>query len=575
MGQRLYMKLDGGRWVFRRRVPADLVLLIRRRELVRTIGACDYRAAQRAARRLAYLADDLFAMLRTSPSLPLELVDQLARDWYRRKLDDHAARLARLDPGDGEECEVAEDRAREGYERHRGYMLRDEQEMVAGVATHLLQLHGISVEAGDPAFTDLCQKLLRATTAAAEVNLAHHRGEVSARPSDPLFFAPAIPPAPVIIMAASQPTSQPVPKADLGPTIKELIQAHTTALASKWTMQTRKQNDATFRLLEERLGGMRAGDVTRRDISQFLQDLRSLPSVWGQDRRYRGVSFAKALDLARSEPAHRERLSQKTINRHVSAISGMYKWAVKEGYWSGDNPASGFIDKSDDGTIKRRPFRRDELAKLFRSPVWAGCRSERFRMEAGTVVVRDHRWWLPLLGLYTGARVEELARLCDTDFRETAGMWVVDLVGVKVRGRSKESTSNRTLPIHPHLVALGLLGHVDSIRIAGGGSLWPELARGGLDNKFAPNFSKWFSRYLTTMKLKDELLVFHSFRHGIGTALKGAGVPESVAAAILGHADKSQSYRTYAHAEGEMVRPLAEAIGKLDFGLDLSSLRNK
>lgn len=145
MGQHLYMKLDGGRWVFRRRVPAGLVPLIRRRELVRTIGACDYRAAQREARRLAYLADDLFTMIKTSPSLPPELVDQLARDWYRRKLDDHAAHLARIDHGDSEECEAAEERARKGYERHRAYMLRDDRELVEHMAVGIASLKAVCV----------------------------------------------------------------------------------------------------------------------------------------------------------------------------------------------------------------------------------------------------------------------------------------------------------------------------------------------------------------------------------------------------------------------------------------------
>ncbi len=233
MGQHLYMKLDGGRWVFRRRVPAGLVPLMRRRELVRTIGACDYRAAQREARRLAYLADDLFTMLKTSPSLPPELVDQLARDWYRRKLDEHAGRLARIDHGDSDEFEAAEERARRSYERHRAHMLRDDREMVTGAATHLLQHHGVAVGEDDPAFTDLCQKLLRAGTAAAEVNFAHHRGDISARPSDPLFSAPVSQPSPIIIMSAPQAAAQPAPKADLGPSIKELIEAHTKALSAK------------------------------------------------------------------------------------------------------------------------------------------------------------------------------------------------------------------------------------------------------------------------------------------------------------------------------------------------------
>ena len=124
-------------------------------------------------------------------------------------------------------------------------------------------------------------------------------------------------------------------------------------------------------------------------------------------------------------------------------------------------------------------------------------------------------------------------------------------------------------------VELGFVEHVERIRSAGGGYLWPELKRGGPDDKFSHEFSKWFGRYVAEMDLKvkpgETMRDFHSLRHNVATALRGLGVPESVAADILGHQHQTLSYRLY--AEGAAVKPLYEAISKLDYGVNLSRVK--
>lgn len=158
--------------------------------------------------------------------------------------------------------------------------------------------------------------------------------------------------------------------------------------------------------------------------------------------------------------------------------------------------------------------------------------------------MRDGKFWLPLIGLFAGLRLEEACQLAVADFRKTGGLWVMDVTGDE-DGRVKKRSSNRTVPVHPELIRLGLVEHVDAVRKAGGGRLFPELKAGGPGGTLLHEFSKWFGRYVEAIGLKAPGLTLHSFRKNVASALQGAGVPERVAADILGHEHKSLSYRLY------------------------------
>lgn len=541
----LHLKLDGARWVFRRRVPAALVSRLGKREMVRTIGPATVADARAEARRLGVLTDRVFAMARDGGDR--ERLAALAREWFR--LDAEARGPVFIHQPQQDMTASAPLPAMDAT-------MAAELETAAALAEEVLCRAGVAV--ADPRAPGVPEVIERAVRAA--------RRAVAEEAAAPPAVEAAYPPATV-------PTVQHAPIAPTdSPRLIELIEDHKDGMAGTWTAQTTAQNEATFRLLAERLGSRLVVTIGRREISDFLGDLRKLPARWGQDRRYRGKTFAEMLDMAGREREGVERLSQKTINRHASAISGMFRWAKKHGRWDGPSPAEGFINKRGAETgPKRRPWRIDELKKLLSTPIWVGCRSEGRRHEAGAVVVRDAKFWIPLIGLFSGARLEEIAKLRAADVRQTAGTWVFDITANEA-GRVKEAASNRTVPIHSELVALGLIDHAEAIRKAGGGALWPELSRGGLDGKFSHNLTKWFTRYLDEMGIRAEGLSFHSFRHSVGSALHAAGVSESTAADILGHEHKSMSFRVY--SEGAAVKPLAEAVEKIRYdGLDLSKLR--
>ena len=351
---------------------------------------------------------------------------------------------------------------------------------------------------------------------------------------------------------------------DAGPTFRQAADRYVAACATTWIAKTAQQNRTTYRLFASLVGEVAVREVRRSHVAEFVDLLRRLPASYARspDNADKGL-----LDLVRggstrapAEPG----LSTKTIARHLSALSGLFGWVEQQGLRDELNPAQRFKLKAAGGNApKRRPWRSQELATLFSSPVWTGC------APASQRTARDARYWLPLLALFTGMRLEELCKLAPGDVRDAGGFRVLDVLANE-HGRVKEDASNRTVPLHPALVELGFLEHVEARREAGSALLFPELRRAGPDKRLGSAFTKWFGRYCTKIGLSDPALTFHSFRKNLATALHRAGISESIAADILGHAHKTTSYRIY--SEGTAAKPLYEAICKVEYDLDLSHL---
>jgi hypothetical protein len=62
-------------------------------------------------------------------------------------------------------------------------------------------------------------------------------------------------------------------------------------------------------------------------------------------------------------------------------------------------------------------WQRGDLVRLFKTPVWTGCKSAHRRSVAGPEIIRDEKFWLPLIAVFSGARQEEICQLHVTDVR--------------------------------------------------------------------------------------------------------------------------------------------------------------
>jgi hypothetical protein len=94
----------------------------------------------------------------------------------------------------------------------------------------------------------------------------------------------------------------------------------------------------------------------------------------------------------------------------------------------------------------------DELRRLFTSPVWTGSHPF-YRAERGDKIIRDALFWLPLLGLFHGNRLEEFAQLRREDVKEAEGAPYLRITDEDGR-QLKNERSRRDVPLHPELIRL-------------------------------------------------------------------------------------------------------------------------
>lgn len=186
-----------------------------------------------------------------------------------------------------------------------------------------------------------------------------------------------------------------------------------------------------------------------------------------------------------------------------------------------------------------------------------------------------HCYWLPMLGLYTGARVNEVCQLHPLEdiIEGEGGVWFFNFTDetetdARVRKSIKNSVSFRRVPIHSRLLELGFLTYLERMRARGAALLFPQWAptRG----KASAAAEKWFCKLIADMGLRDDtpkkrLVGFHTFRHTFENRAMNLDVPN--AEWLTGHAGAhSEVLRGY-RGEAEL-RKKQEIMERMRFEVE-------
>jgi site-specific recombinase XerD len=299
----------------------------------------------------------------------------------------------------------------------------------------------------------------------------------------------------------------------------------------------------------------------RKHLAAFYDLLLSLPKLYSKSAEWRGLSLAAI--VARAKGADHERLSMTTVKRHFAALSRFFAKMKERGEYAGENPAHGFdFDDNRRDRDKRSMWQGDPLRRLFSSPVWTGCLSEARRSKPGKLIIKDEKYWLPLLGIYHGNRLEEFAQLHRADLQQEDGVWLLD-INDEGNKRVKNAQSKRRVPLHPELLRLGFVEYVEKTAPRPEDRVFPQLEPGGPDRKLGYYFTKWWSRYRKDVGVYEKGLDYHSFRAGVATKLAENGVSLEIRNELLGHEGKSTDERNY--QKGFSLKYLADAIGKVSW----------
>lgn len=344
-------------------------------------------------------------------------------------------------------------------------------------------------------------------------------------PEDAALFAELLREPATELVAPAKPSGWRTGKAKAsGPLLSKAIADHLGDLGrAKLHSKTVLESRHSLRLFAGAVGqDLAVSELTADHVRAFFDVVRWWPSNATKRSPYKGLTVMDVVALAQAnqvpEPA------AWTVAKHRQRLSVFLVSLVSAGFLA-SNPLAGIrAISTPDADDTGEPFTDDQLKAIF-DPVAFPAWAKKY----------PHRWFGPMLGLYSGARVNEIAqlRLDDIDTIDGVPGFFVRQGG---KGQSvKNKNSRRFVPLAKPAIDAGFLVYIDEVCQAGHAQIFPDLPNStGLG--FGRQLSRQFSVYIKRQGIAAKGQGFHGFRHTIASRLDEAGVSASAIAAITGHA---------------------------------------
>jgi len=261
-------------------------------------------------------------------------------------------------------------------------------------------------------------------------------------------------------------------------------------------------------------------------------------------KKYPDKSIKQVLAMPNITP-----MSVTTVNKLLTLFGSLMRHCMKEGYRK-DNPTEGLKIKQNRRTDEeRKAYTKEDLEKIVSA-------------LPSPTDGKPERYWIPLIGMYSGMRLGEICGLHVADVKQVDGVWCFD-INENDDKRLKTGSSTRLVPIHPKLINLGFLQFVKSMSDKTSIRLWPNLIRREIDG-YCAAMGNWYGRFNRKHVTDDPLKCFHSMRHTFADTLKQLGCQESLIAELMGHVNGSITTGRY----GKRYQPkvLLDALQMTDYG---------
>lgn len=416
------------------KVPTDLRSAIGKREIRKALGTSDPREALKAVRRASADTDAMFDTLRgkvaarVTSFVPASAID-LERVIRQEFHDIEVKRLRRFAETDEHDTEEILETLRED-EAVLSRPYNEENCTIASTANELLGKYGFYIDRGSSAYWEFVEQVRRAELERVRRAIEAYRGNPRQPRFDRLFAD---------IDASNPPSSG-------GLTLHELIERYQNDPARRGLSEkSRLAYRTVFQALRELLGeNKRVREITRGDCRRIQDILCSVPP--NASKRLPGLTLEQAAAAAKERgwpPLH-----HKTANNYLNYLSALFNWAVKEGHIE-KNPAVGLkVAAPQRQGRSRLPFSTEQLTSILHAPLYVAAE--------GDIDKREGRFWVPLLSLWTGMRLNECVQLRTDDIAVRDGVDVIlireDEDGDK---RLKTDASERFVPIHGELTNIG------------------------------------------------------------------------------------------------------------------------
>jgi integrase len=315
-----------------------------------------------------------------------------------------------------------------------------------------------------------------------------------------------------------------------------------------WTKKSEHENRAIFDMFIRIVGDGPIASMNFERARDYKATLTKLPPNINKNPLFKSKSIQEIMALNPEK-----KMAIATINKNLSQVSALFEWGIRNGF-NDKNYFSGMrLKKDKQAREERSVFEQEDLRKIMIEGKYGEQQ-----------VLHPHYFWLPWIGLLTGARLNEICQLYLDDIREEDGVWVFD-INDKYDKQLKTLSSKRLIPIHSGLIDRGFLGYVEHLRKRKETRLFPVLKKG--KNGYAHSASRWFSDFKNSKQvgISDTKKNFHSFRHTVTDHLIKKDETKEKIGAILGHSDESMTTGRY--GKGYEAQVLRKVVERLEFDL--------
>lgn len=567
----------GETYYFRLRVPKDLRQYFPRHEIVKSTHATKYRQAKGLVRGLLGKTEDLFMVIR-SKSLDDIAVSRIVKEFVETTLElkyDKAEEL--LDSSEMQplmSCILSDaHKASVSAVKLRGNTGATDLPLTAVSADYLCHSAGYDAEADSPQFKKLVHQL--AIAKKDIIQTLQERLENGDSAYD--------------VEQRKKHTKEQEERSK-SDTLSGLIAAYSrskggvTGKGRKGKLAEKMDKIVECFQLETGKPDLLLSEITY-DLTERVGRLLAKYPLY-RNSRYKGKSLKQIYKLDRVAFS-----SDCTAREELYRLSGLYDFAVNklEGLRKNYAVNLGEVVLGKDkakASAARDIFRPADIQEI--------VRVLGYFKDKGGFVKNPHLLFITLIGLYNGARINEICQLKIHDIMQVDGLWCFNHLEEESADKSlKTKNSIRTNPIHPALIKFGLLRFRDSQLAKGYSGLWDGAKNHRCDyyptsGNCSHYVSKWWNG---TFKAKLALSnpdkqTFHSTRHTFINWFRQnvRQLDYEARNALSGHLDKddlsalklqgfdAESEGEVTYSKGLNVKRQMELLEKLDYGIDLAGL---
>jgi integrase len=384
-----------------------------------------------------------------------------------------------------------------------------------------------------------------------------------------------------------------VERGQMGPAYKHknthtssMLAAYYAEKGPGWAPATLDKNKRMCGVFVDLMGDPTLSKINQEFVKSYRLKLQGVPTNLHRVKaKYPELDLDGLIRIAQTEKL--EVISVSLADRYVAQIGEAFVWAKDNNYMT-VNPAANVAKSA------KREKRSQDNRQAFDTAMLARIFDQAWFLEGKGMPTKSGKYhnfqpfnyWMPLIALFTGARLNEIAQLHLKDVAMTElGQWYLDFnlegdgkIDADSKGEGKTAGSDgkrlktinaeRIVTLHPELVRLGLPGYVQALRDNGQLRLFPELTWDKIKGhgKYA---GQWFNERFMGEKLRvarDGTLTFHSFRHTFLTACDRLGMSDRVRDELAGHSrGRGEGHTTY--IKDRSADELAPHLAPLRFDL--------